>query len=601
MREAITYSRDRHIEREAVVDERELLRDALRRSLGETTFREVRENLEQRISSGEFVPLDRERTGPSRFLTTQEMLDCEHNNVAYMKSGQGRYRPLVSKQKFKESTADFARLSNHQRQAMEEILSSRDQLMGLEGSAGAGKTTSLAAIREAAEGEGYRVEGLAPTSRAAQQLEGAGISSSTLQHHLARSNLNRRGRKHLYIVDESSLASTRQVNEFLHRLQEGDRVIFVGDSRQHEGVEAGRPFQQLQEAGLRTAHLDEIVRQKDPALKQVVQQLARGQVWEAVENLKQQGRVHQITDPQERLQAMAKVYAEHARQTLVVSPDNKSRQEINRLIHTELQSRGKVEKQEHPLTVLLPRQDMTGADRQWGAQYEIDDLVRYTRGSQLLGVKAGEYVQVTGINREQNLLTVERADGSRFTYDPVRLHGVSVWKEARRNFSQGDRVQFTAPYRDQQIANRQLGTLTGVDLEGNLQIRMDSGGEVQFNIRDHPHLDYGYAVTSHSSQGVTADRVLLHVDTGQAHQKLINRRLAYVAVSRGRYDAQIYTNDAESLGEALSKDVSKKCALTVEASSGPERNQGTAQDQSEGMSRITTQEKGPIREHTMER
>jgi len=152
----------------------------------------------------------------------------------------------------------------------------RDQLIGLEGSAGAGKTTALAAIREVTEGEGYLVEGLAPTSRAAQQLGGVGISSSTLQHHLARSNLNRCGQKHLYIVDESSLASTRQVNEFLHQLQEGDRVIFVGDSRQHQGVEAGRPFQQLQDAGLRTAHLDEIVRQKDPALKQVVQHLALG-------------------------------------------------------------------------------------------------------------------------------------------------------------------------------------------------------------------------------------------------------------------------------------------------------------------------------------
>ena len=57
---------------------------------------------------------------------------------------------------------------------------------------------------------------------------------------------------------------------------------------------------------------------------------------------------------------------------------------------------------------------------------------------------------------------------------------------------------------------------------------MDSGRDVQFNIREHPHLDYGYAVTSHSSQGVTADRVLVHVDTEQAHEQLINSRLAYV-------------------------------------------------------------------------
>ena len=157
-------------------------------------------------------------------------------------------------------------------------------MVGLEGVAGAGKTTSLSAIREAAERQGYQVEGLAPTSRAAHQLEEAGIHSSTLQRHLARSHRDD-GDRHLYIVDESSLASTRQVNEFLRRLEEQDRVIFVGDTRQHQGVEAGRPFQQLQEAGMHTAHLDEIIRQKDPALKQAVEQLAHGQVREAIENL----------------------------------------------------------------------------------------------------------------------------------------------------------------------------------------------------------------------------------------------------------------------------------------------------------------------------
>jgi ATP-dependent exoDNAse (exonuclease V) alpha subunit len=66
-----------------------------------------------------------------------------------------------------------------------------------------------------------------------------------------------------------------------------------------------------------------------------------------------------------------------------------------------------------------------------------------------------------------------------------------------------------------------------------------------------------YAVTSHSSQGATADRVLVHVDTKEAHDQLVNSRLAYVSGSRGRYDAQIYTNDAERLGGELSRDLSR--------------------------------------------
>ena len=84
---------------------------------------------------------------------------------------------------------------------------------------------------------------------------------------------------------------------------------------------------------------------------------------------------------------------------------------------------------------------------------------------------------------------------------------------AELNFATGDRVQFTAPYREEHLANRQLGTVEQIDAEGNLQIRLDSGQDVRFNIREHPHLEYGYAVTSHSSQGATADRVLVHVDT----------------------------------------------------------------------------------------
>jgi conjugative relaxase-like TrwC/TraI family protein len=571
--EAVTYARDRNIEREAVVDERELIRDALRRSMGESTFREVRENLEHRFRSGEFIEVGRESpNGADRTLTTREMLDYERDNIARMQTGRERHDPLVSEEARQELSGKFGHLSNGQRRAVEEILSNQDQLVGLEGVAGAGKTTSLAAIREAAEHQRYQVEGLAPTSRAAHQLEEAGIHSSTLQRHLAGPHRDH-AERHLYIVDESSLASTRQVNAFLRRLEDQDRVVFVGDTRQHQGVEAGRPFQQLQEAGMHTAHLDEIIRQKDPALKQAVEQLAHGQVREAIENLSRQGRVHEIASREERLDAIAKAYAERPDSTLVVSPDNRSRQEINERIHRELQSNGRVGEQEHRVTVLVPRQEMTGADRQWAVQYAPGDIVRYTRGSQAVGVKSGEYVHVTGVDREHNLLTVEQDSGQRLAYDPRRLHGVSVYREAERDFSTGDRVQFTAPHREEHIANRQLGTVERIDAEGNLQVRLDSGQQVQFNVREHPHVDYGYAITSHSSQGATADRVLVHVDTEQAHEQLINSRLAYVSVSRGRYDAQIYTNDAEKLGEELSRDVSKHTALEAEHEIG-----GSGQD-----------------------
>jgi conjugative relaxase-like TrwC/TraI family protein len=557
--EAVTWARDRHMEREAVVEERELLRDALKRSMGKATLTEVKANLDARIRSGEF-----QRVGP--MLTTREMVNLERDNIARMQSGRGRYAPIASEPEGERIQERLAHLSGSQRMVVDEILASRDQVIGLQGTAGAGKTTSLAAIRAAAEQQGYRVEGLAPTSRAVQQLEEAGINAHTLQHHLARGEKADDGARRLYFVDESSLASTKQVHEFLTRLHTRDRVIFVGDTRQHQGVEAGKPFEQMQQAGMHTAQLDQIVRQQDPLLRKAVEQLARGEVCEAIQNLAEQGRVHEFANPQERMKAIAERYAEAPENTLVVSPDNTSRMEINRLIHHELQARGVVSGEEHRQSVLTPRQDLTGADRQWAAQYAPGDVIRYTKGSRAIGVEGGEYAHVTGVDGDRNLLTVQHADGEQVTYDPRRLQGVNVYREAEREFSVGDRVQFTAPYKDERIANRELGTIETIDAEGHLQIRLDSGREVDLNLRNHPHLDYGYAVTSHSGQGTTADRVLVHVDTENAQEQLINSRLAYVAVSRGRYDAQIYTNDSDKLGDELSRDVSKHSAIAGDQS-----------------------------------
>jgi conjugative relaxase-like TrwC/TraI family protein len=568
---AITYSRERNLEREAVADERDLMRDALKRSLGEVSLSEVRPRFEQAVGNRELIEI--ESRGPGRTFTTGEMIHSERDTIALMRDGQNQHGALASFETRREIEAAHAHLSNCQRAAVEQVLSSRDQITGLEGVAGAGKTTSLTTVREAAKREGYEVRGLAPTSRATHQLQEAGIESTTLQRHLVTNEQEPASQKRLYILDESSLASTKQVNQFLHGLREQDRVLMVGDVRQHEAVEAGRPYQQLQDAGMQTARLDEIVRQKDPALKEAVEQLARGEVKEAIGNLDHQGRVHEIGDRQQRIEEIARQYAVRPESTLVISPDNQSRTEINERIHRAMQSTGRVSNEEHEARVLTARQELTGADRQWAVQYESGDVVRYGRGSKTLGVEAGEYARVSSVNREQNEIKVERSDGEQQSYNPRRLSGVTVYREEQRAFSEGDRVQFTAPSKELHVANRQLGTVEKINQSGDIRIRTDVGRRVEFNVNKWPHVDHGYAVTSHSSQGQTADRVLIHVDTEQGYGKLINSRLAYVSVSRGRYDAQIYTNDRAHLAPELSRDVSHHTAAQPSREHGPSQAQ----------------------------
>ena len=587
VQQAVTYARDHVFERSAVEDRRDILEAALNRGMGQTTVIQVRDEFERRVQAGEFRAV--EHVGAGQHYTTAAMLRMERETIAHMQEGnrRGYTDPMLVEFSPRLDTLDrHPELNAGQRQAVDEVFLSREKIVGLDGVAGGGKTTTLAVVREGAEAAGYTVEGFAPTSRAAQTLGDAGIETRTLQAHLARGQRVDTGEHRLYVVDESSLASTKQMHEFVSRLHPNDRVLLVGDTRQHESVDAGRIFAQLQDAGMKTVKLDEIVRQRDPELKQTVEQLAQGDVGEALAGLDRQGRIHEVKGHDERITAIAKEYARSPESTLVVSPDNRSRAEINQAIHAEMQAKGVVGQEEHRVQILVPRQDLTGADRTWAERYNVGDVLRYSRSSKETGIDKGEYAKVTEIDAASNRLTVELKDGTEHNYDPRRQQGVSVYREQERTFSIGDRVQLTAPSRELKVANRELGTVEGIE-DGRLSLKMDGGRAVELDPRQHPHLDHGYAVTSHSSQGQTADRVLIHVDTELGAKDLLNNRMAYVAVSRGAYDAQLFTNDRERLGVALGHDVSQRSAhvpeIKPEQSIAPQQEIGPEIEHSYGM------------------
>ena len=216
------------------------------------------------------------------------------------------------------------------------------------------------------------------------------------------------------------------------------------------------------------------------------------------------------------------------------------------------------------LRTLTHRSDMTGADRTWAARYNAGDILQYTTGSKAEGIERGSF-RDRSVRRcpRANTVTVSLEGGSTVTYDPRRLRGVNVFREVEREFAAGERVQFTAPNKDLGVANRDLGTVVSLE-DGQMTLRMDgkSARTVTFDTAQFRQFDHGYAVTSHSSQGLTAGRVLAHIDTDSA-RGLINDRLAYVAISRASDDARIYTNDAETLGNKLARDITKTSALAL--------------------------------------
>jgi ATP-dependent exoDNAse (exonuclease V) alpha subunit len=193
-------------------------------------------------------------------------------------------------------------------------------------------------------------------------------------------------------------------------------------------------------------------------------------------------------------------------------------------------------------------------------------VVHYTRGSKVIGIGAGAYASVVAINPDANQVTVEKPNQELVIYDPRRLNGVSVYQEMERELSIGDRIQFTAPDKSLGVANRDLAVIEAIHPDGRLSARLDDNRQTEFNAREHRHFDHGYAVTSHSSQGLTAERVLVHADT-KVHPDLLNSRFGYVSISRASHHVILFTDDDfTKLGPQLEADVSKTSALQINQS-----------------------------------
>lgn len=128
-----------------------------------------------------------------------------------------------------------------------------------------------------------------------------------------------------------------------------------------------------------------------------------------------------------------------------------------------------------------------------------------------------------------------------------------------RKFASGDRVMFLRNERSLGVKNGTLGEVLAVD-QSMMNVQLDGGRSVAFELKDYNHLDHGYASTIHKSQGVTVDRA--HV-LASAH---MDRHATYVALSRHRQEVTLHYDrgtfvDRRALESALSRERAKDTTL----------------------------------------
>jgi ATP-dependent exoDNAse (exonuclease V) alpha subunit len=489
------------------------------------------------------------------------MLALERGNIEMMRSGQGAAAAIGNSTEIREWARQHNLLSD-QTAVAERTLASSDWITSIEGRAGAAKTTTVGAIREFAVTQGYAVYGFAPTTRAVKSLSEAGVSASTVASLLERQSA-RDASSEVWIIDESSLLPTRQVNRLLRKAREQsvERIVLVGDQGQHHAIEAGRPVYQMQEAGMLVARLDTIRRQRDPELREAVMLAARGEVAESLAILDRRGDIREVADIEQRRKQIAREYVaahESGQRVLVVSPANDERRELNKAIRSELIVRGHISLVGKEHTILVNR-GLSGAQRATAYNYEEGDVIRFTRGSKQFAITKGDYARVEAVDREANLLTVRVPDGRHAEYNPVRLFGVEVFREEERTIARGERIQFRAPDKTLGLANGEFANIDSID-DRRAVLRLDNGSQLSAAVDRLRHIDHGYASTSHSAQGATVDHVIVNIDTALSLE-LVNRKQFYVSISRARHGVTVYTDDRQLARHAVGRSREKSLAL----------------------------------------
>ncbi len=555
-------------EREAVFSRTDLLAAALAWNPGAAAIGDVEREVAARETAGALHAA--RLPGGEGLLTTDRAVGDERETIALMQAGERRSAAPM-RARAVDKALRGGPLTHGQKEAVKLILSSDDRTVGVQGYAGSGKTTMLRRARTLLEKKGYEVRGLAPSASAARTLEGeAGIASETLQRFLARyagvaaGRMTKKGEKEMraafaktaLVVDEGSLASTVQARDLL-RIADAlriPRVVLVGDEKQLDAVDAGKPFAQLQKAGMKTAVMDEIMRQRDPALKEAVEASLAGDVARAFDKLGEN--VAEVKPGNLAGAAAARWLAlspEERANAGLMAPSHGLRENINDIVRERLVRDGTVHGPAMTVERLVSR-GYTNAEKTLAANYMPGDVVAFHRPYKRLGVDKGDELRVAGVDHKSSTVNLEGADGRAVAWEPNRIAaragGVEVYRSEEIELRAGDRIRWTRNDAGLGLVNSGTAEVAAVR-EGRVTFRLEDGRMLDLGPGDPQirHVDRAWASTVHAFQGRTVDTVIAAMEANHPH--LTTQKSFYVEISRARDKAELVTDDRAALKEQL--------------------------------------------------
>ena len=566
--EAVAWAMEHLSERQAVFARADLFAAALARAPGRVTMTEAEREVTALEKAGALHGVSLRAAEDA--LATDRTVGEERETIALMRSGEGQGRAPMRSWAV-QGRLHRGPLTAGQRDAVKLILSAKDRVVGVQGYAGTGKTTMLDRVRTLAEKKDWRMMGLAPSASAVKTLASeAGIESETLQRFLARNTgvaegrLTKKGQREMeaafartiLVVDEGSLASTVQARDLL-RIANAfriPRVVLVGDAKQLDAVDAGKPFAQLQAAGMKTAVMDEIMRQRDPALKEAVEASLKGDIERAFEKLG--SNVAQVKPDNIAGAVAARWLAlppEARENTGVMAPSHELRRAINGHIRERLVREGRIR---GPALVSerLVSKGYTNAVKALAGNYAPGDVVAFHRPYKRLGVEKGDELRVVSVDHEARSVRLEGRDGGTVAWKPGevggRKGGTDVYRSEEIDLRTGDRIRWTRNDTGLGLVNSRTAEVSEVR-NGRVTFRLEDGRNLELGRNDPQlrHLDHAWASTVHAFQGRTVDNVIAAMEARHPH--LTTQKSFYVEISRARDRAELVTDDVEGLRSQL--------------------------------------------------
>ena len=568
VRDTVAWGMAHLSEREAVFARSDLLAAALSVAPGTLTVEAVEREVAAREAAGALHAVN--LPGAADSLATDRTVGEERETIALMRAGEARGKAPMRGWSV-QGHLSRGPLTAGQKAAVKLILAARDRVVGVQGYAGTGKTTMLDRARTLAAKRGWRMVGLAPSASAVKTLSGeAGIDSQTLQGFLARhagvieGRLTKRGARELraafaktiLVVDEGSLASTVQARDLLRIAAELriPRVVLVGDSKQLDAVDAGKPFAQLQAAGMQTAVMDEILRQRDPALKAAVEASLEGNIRRAFDRLG--GNVAQVR-PHGIAGAVADRWLalspEARERTGVMAPSHELRLKINGHIREELAQEGRLHGPAMRAERLVSK-GYTQAEKALAGNYAKGDVVAFYRSYKRIGVEKGDERRVAGLDGRRGTVLLDDGKGGTVPWKPAQIGGrkggTEVYRAEGIELRAGDRIRWTRNDDGLGVVNSRTAEVLRVG-NGRVAFRLEDGRRLELGAGDPQlrHLDHAWASTAHAFQGRTVDNVIAAMEARHPH--LTTQKGFYVEISRARDRAELVTDDAAGLRAQL--------------------------------------------------